>query len=136
MRDALYGLSRFDEFEKSLGIAPNILARRLAALVAAGMLERQPYSEHPPRFEYRLTAQGRDFRPVILSLLAWGNRNFAPEGVSVAVVDTSTGTTAIPVLVDQASGRDLSEPDFRIEAGPAADSRMRRRASATPVQGR
>ncbi len=77
LRDALYGLTRFDEFQKSLGIAPNILTRRLATLVEAGMLERTQYSEHPPRYEYRLTEAGRDFRTVILAMLAWGNRHFA-----------------------------------------------------------
>src|SRR6266853_616876 len=62
LRDALHGLRRFDQFQKSLGIAPNMLARRLNALVDAGLLERRRYSEHPPRDEYVLTARGRDFR--------------------------------------------------------------------------
>src|SRR5512133_1099226 len=83
MRDALHGMTRFDEFQKSLGIAPNMLARRLTALVEAGLLERRRYSEHPPRDEYLPTARGRDFRPVLLALLAWGNKHFAPEGASV-----------------------------------------------------
>jgi Predicted transcriptional regulators len=52
MRDALQGLRRFDEFSRSLGIAPNMLTRRLTALVEAGMLERRAYSERPPRYEY------------------------------------------------------------------------------------
>jgi len=76
MRDALHGLTRFDEFQKSLGIAPNILTRRLVALVDAGLLERHRYSVHPPRDEYRLTPRGRDFRPVLIALLAFGNRHF------------------------------------------------------------
>src|SRR5271165_6705064 len=80
MRDALYGLTRFYEFQTSLGIASNMLTRRLNALVEAGLLERQRYSEHPPRDEYVLTERGRDFHPVLLALLAWGNRHFAPEG--------------------------------------------------------
>jgi DNA-binding HxlR family transcriptional regulator len=50
LRDALHGLTRFDQFQKSLGIAPNMLARRLNALVAAGLLERRRYSERPPTF--------------------------------------------------------------------------------------
>src|ERR1700736_5180257 len=80
LRDAFYGLRRFDEFQKSLGVAPNILTRRLNRLVESGLLERRPYSEHPPRDEYVLTERGRDFRPVLLALLAWGNRHFALEG--------------------------------------------------------
>src|ERR1700739_890121 len=87
LRDALHGLSRFDEFQKSLGIAPNMLTRRLNALVLAGLLERRRYSEHPPRDEYRLTGRGRDFRLVVLALLAWGNRHFAPEGASVMLIN-------------------------------------------------
>src|ERR1700751_3789657 len=72
LRDALNGLGRFDEFQKSLGIAPNMLARRLARLVDAGLLEKRRYSAKPPRYEYRLTERGRDFRPVLLAFLAWG----------------------------------------------------------------
>jgi DNA-binding HxlR family transcriptional regulator len=84
LRDAFHGMTRFDEFQKSLGIAPNMLTRRLGALVEAGLLERRRYSERPPRDEYVLTPRGRDFRPVLVSLLAWGNRHFAPEGAASA----------------------------------------------------
>ena len=87
LRDALHGMTRFDQFQKSLGIAPNMLTRRLNALVASGLLERRRYSEHPPRDEYVLTARGRDFRMVTVALLTWGNRHFAPEGASVMLVD-------------------------------------------------
>ena len=73
LRDAFRGLTRFDQFQKSLDIAPNMLTRRLTALVKAGLLERRRYSERPPRDEYVLTERGRDFRPVALALLAWGN---------------------------------------------------------------
>ena len=127
LRDASLGLRRFDEFQESLGIAPNILTRRLKALVEAGLLERRRYSERPPRDQYVLTEAGRDFRPVLWALLAWGNRHFAPEGTSVVVVDSKTGARADPVLVDRNSGRPLMPPDFRSAAGPAADARTRRR---------
>src|SRR3954465_9002851 len=90
LRDALHGLTRFDEFQKSLGIAPNMLTRRLNALVESGLLERRRYSERPPRDAYLLTERGRDFRPVVLSLLAWGNRHFAPEGASGMLVNRKT----------------------------------------------
>ena len=96
LRDALHGLTRFDEFQKSLGIAPNMLTRRLNALVEAGLLERRRYSEHPPRDAYVPTARGRDFRPVVMSLLAWGNKHFAPEGPSVMLVNRKTGQLWIP----------------------------------------
>jgi DNA-binding HxlR family transcriptional regulator len=70
LRDALHGLRRFDEFQKSFGVAPNILTWRLNALVVSGMLEQRRYNEHPPRDEYVLTERGRDFRPMLLTLLA------------------------------------------------------------------
>src|SRR5271155_2650994 len=127
VRDAFHGLTRFDEFQKSLEIAPNMLARRLKALVEGGLLERRRYSEPPPRHDYVLTERGRDFRPVLLALLAWGNRHFAPEGASVQLVERATGRVADPVLVDQASGRPLAEPDFTVAPGPAAGERTRRR---------
>src|SRR6187431_2939241 len=71
LRDALRGSTRFDQFQKSLKIAPNMLTRRLHGLVEAGLLERRRYSEHPPRDEYRLTDRGRDFRPVLIAMLAF-----------------------------------------------------------------
>jgi DNA-binding HxlR family transcriptional regulator len=135
LRDALHGLTRFDEFQKSLGIAPNMLTRRLAALVEAGLLERRRYSERPPRDEYQLTDRGRDFRPVLLAMLAFGNRHFAPEGASVCIVDAKTGAVADPVLVDRASGRPLAEPDFTLAPGPAASEGMRSRLAARRGEG-
>ena len=132
LRDASLGLSRFDEFQESLGIAPNILTRRLKALVEAGLLERRRYSERPPRNEYVLTEAGRDFRPVLWALLAWGNKHFAPEGASVVVVDSKTGVEANPVLVDRKSGRPLVDAGFPFGRGscrrcahPTAPSRLR-----------
>src|ERR1700759_3531845 len=100
LRDAFRGLSRFAQFEASLGIAPNMLTKRLNALVESGLLKKRAYSEHPPRFEYVLTERGRDFRPVLWALLAWGNKHFAPEGASGLLADTQTGAIAEPGVVD------------------------------------
>ena len=127
LRDALHGMTRFDEFQKSLGIAPSMLTRRLNALVEAGLLERRRYSERPPRDEYLLTERARDFRPVVLALLAWGNRHFAPEGASVMLVDRKTGAAVAPILVDPATGRPVDEPDYTLAPGPAAGPRTLRR---------
>jgi DNA-binding HxlR family transcriptional regulator len=127
LRDAFAGITRFDEFQKSLGIAPNMLTRRLNALVEAELLERHRYSVHPPRDEYRLTERGWDFRPVMLAILAWGNRHFAPEGPSVLIVDAATGAVADPVLVDRATGRPLVGPDYVLAPGPAAGEGVRRK---------
>ncbi len=119
LRDAFRGVTRFDGFRDSLGVAPNILTRRLKALVAAGLLERRRYCERPPRDEYVLTERGRDFRPVLIGLLVWGNRHFAPEGPRVQVVDVQTGAPADPVLVDRATGRPIIGPDFAITRAQA-----------------
>jgi DNA-binding HxlR family transcriptional regulator len=127
LRDALHGFTRFDQFQQSLGIAPNTLARRLNALVEAGLLERRQYSAHPPRYEYVPTACGRDFAPILVGLLAWGNKHFAPEGASVLLVNSKTGAAADPILVDRATGRPIHEPEYKFTPGPAAPERTRRR---------
>lgn len=132
IRDALHGLTRFDQFQESLGIAPNMLTRRLAALVKAGILEKRRYSARPPRYEYLLSARGRDFQAVLIALQAWGNRHFAPEGASVMLVDARTGAPADPVLVDRRTGRPLTQPDYVIAPGPAAGESTRRKLAASP----
>jgi DNA-binding HxlR family transcriptional regulator len=121
LRDAFAGVTRFDAFQKSLGIAPNMLTRRLAALMEAGFLEKHTYSTRPLRHEYRLTDRARDFRPVLQTLMAFGNKHFAPEGPFVQIVDARTGVPADPVVVDRRSGRPLVEPDFVVAYGPDAE---------------
>jgi len=134
LRDAFHGLTRFDEFQKSLDIAPNILSRRLAGLVEDGLLARRRYSDHPPREDYVLTEKGRDFRAVVLAMLAWGNRHYAPEGKSVVLIDGETGREVDPVLVDPVTGRSVTEYPYRTVAGPAADERTRRRLAASAAR--
>jgi DNA-binding HxlR family transcriptional regulator len=129
LRDAFHGLTRFDQFQDSLGIAPNMLTRRLNALVESGLLERRRYSEHPPRHEYVLTERGRDFRPVLWALLTWGNKHFAPEGASVVLADAATGALADPVLIDRVSGKVMTSETFRSVPGPAANGSTRARHS-------
>ena len=127
LRDAFNGLTRFDQFQKNLDIAPNMLTRRLNALVESALLERRRYSERPPRDEYVLTERGRDFRPVLWALLAWGNKHFAPEGPSVVLIDKETGATVEPVMIDGGTGRKMTEGGVRTAPGPAADERTLRR---------
>ena len=127
LRDAFDGLTRFDQFENSLGIAPNMLTRRLNALVDAGLLKRRLYQRRPPRHEYVLTERGRDFGPVLWTLFTWGTKHFAPEGASAVLVDDASGAVADPVLVDRNSGRIISDRRFGIAAGPAANERTRQR---------
>lgn len=121
LRDAFHGLSRFDQFEQSLGVAPNILSKRLAALVEAGFLERRPYQERPVRHEYVLTAMGRDFVPVLIALMAFGNRHFAVEGLASQMVEVASGLPADPVVVDRRTGLEIDGERFKPAAGPAAE---------------
>jgi DNA-binding HxlR family transcriptional regulator len=129
LRDAFYGLTRFDEFQKSLAIAPNMLTRRLTQMVEDGLFERRQYSEKPPRFEYVLTPRGWDFRPVMLTLMNWGNRHFAPEGTSVFLAEKTSGAAVQLQLIDAITGQPISS-QHAITAGPAANDRMRQRLEA------
>jgi len=117
LRDAGLGLTRFDEFQKSLGIAPNILARRLAALTADGLLERRRYNERPPRHEYVLTDCGRDYLPILQAIGAWGRTHFG-DGSVVRLVDAETGAPVEPIIVDRVTGRALRDVSVRV-APPA-----------------
>jgi DNA-binding MarR family transcriptional regulator len=104
-----------------------MLSRRLSALVECGLLERRRYQEHPPRDEYVLTERGRDLRPVVLGLYAYGDRHLMPEGRSMLLVDAETGEEVEPVLVDRATGRPLDEIATTYVPGPAAEERARKR---------
>src|SRR3954468_8868065 len=126
LRDALHGYRRFEEFGESLGVAPNILTTRLARLVDDGFLEKRQYSEHPPRYEYVPTQRGRDFRPVLLSLVAFGNKHFAPEGAMVEVVNTTTGKPAEIGVFDRTPGKPIAAPDYAMVPGAAANARIRK----------
>ncbi|HAT30136.1 MAG TPA: transcriptional regulator [Janthinobacterium sp.] len=125
LREAFYGKSRFDEFEKSLKIAPTILTRRLADLVAGGMLVRRQYCAKPPRYDYVLTKTGLAFKPVLLAFIAWGNEHFAPEGASLVIASRDTGVAADPVLVDAITGLPINDEYYGFAPGPAASEDMR-----------
>lgn len=127
LRDALQGLTRFDEFQRSLGIAPNILACRLKHLTESGMFERRVYSERPLRHEYVLTGKGRDFFPVIAAMVAFGSRHLSPEGAALVMVDRESARPVVPVLVDAESLRPITPETVTTAAGPSASAGMRQR---------
>lgn len=82
LRDALFrGMTRFSEFERSLGVAPNVLAKRLEGFVASGLLKKDPDGDDAEH--YRPTDKGLSFKPVIVALTAWGDRWAAPNGPPV-----------------------------------------------------
>ena len=113
LRDANLGLTRFDEFRKSLNIAPTILTRRLATLTEEGLLEKRRYSERPPREEYLLTAAGRDFLPVLFMIGDWG-RKYRGGGKLTRFVDAETGIEIQPVAVDAATGAKIGTRPIQV----------------------
>ena len=114
LRDAGYGLARFDQFRTSLGIAPNILARRLKALTAAGMLEKRRYSEHPPRDEYVITAAGRDFLPVLAAMGAWGRKHTGGGSELSYLQDEDSGRRVVPVVIDAVTGAPIGSRPLKL----------------------
>ena len=79
LRDAFLGIRRFDDFQRDLGIARNVLADRLSRLVEAGILATYQYEEHPPRREYLLTDKGKDLLDVLVAFRRWGDKWNAPH---------------------------------------------------------
>ena len=115
LRDAHAGLTRFDQFRKSLGIAPTILTRRLANLTEEGLLEKQRYSEHPPREEYLLTQAGVDFLPVLFIIGAWG-RKHRGGGKLVRFLDAETGKEINAIAVDEVTGEKIGTRPIAVVA--------------------
>lgn len=114
LRDASRGMTQFDQFRTSLGIAPNILSRRLKSLTEAGVLEKRRYSEKPPRDEYVLTQAGRDFIPILAAMAEWGRR-YNGEGTLSHLVDDETGTPVRAVVVDETTGKRLDKMSMHLE---------------------
>jgi DNA-binding HxlR family transcriptional regulator len=114
LRDAFYGVHRFDAFQSDLGVARNVLTERLAKLVDFGVLERRLYSERPARFEYRLTPKGRDLLPVLLTMMRWGDR-WASEEPPVKLVHTTCGSVTHPLLTCSECGEELTRRELRLE---------------------
>ena len=112
LRDAHSGLNRFDQFRKSLGIAPTMLTKRLKALTEDGLLEKRLYSERPPREEYVLTEAGRDFLPVLLMIGAWAHRHC--DGELARYVDVESGGEIKPVGIDAVTGAKLGTRAIRL----------------------
>jgi DNA-binding HxlR family transcriptional regulator len=99
LREAFLGTTRFEDYRAHTGAARHLVAERLSHLVEHGVLERVPYSERPPRFEYRLTPKGDGLYPVIVGLLAWGDHWMAhDDGPSMTVVHEPCGATVTPEL--------------------------------------
>jgi len=120
LRDAFAGVRRFDDFIADLGIPRAVLAARLDRLVEEEMLERAAYEEHPPRYEYHLTAKGRAFWDVLAAMWRWGEDWLWPDGGQppVRLVDRETGEEIRPLVVDESTGERLDIRRTKIRRRP------------------
>src|SRR5450631_1342725 len=107
VREVFLGNRRFDEMVRWTGAPRDTLAARLRTLTGAGILDRRQYSEHPARFEYRLTAAGRDLYPVILTLMRWGDRHLAGADGPPLTLEHHCGHRLQTQVVCQACGEPL-----------------------------
>jgi DNA-binding HxlR family transcriptional regulator len=120
VRDAMLGVTRFDDFQARLGISRNILTQRLNRLVDASILKRVPYSEHPPRSEYRLTAKGRDLWLVVTAMRQWGDRWASPDDAPVLTRHDSCGEVVTVRAACSHCGETLDARSVSAVAGPGA----------------
>lgn len=128
MRDALQGLTRFDEFQKSLGISSSMLARRLTQLVEQGLLEKQAYQQRPVRYAYRATDKGNALLPIIVMLFDWGERYASPNGRhEITLQSRLTGQLLEPVVVDRATGAPVNFETVTVAQGPDIGPLMQQR---------
>ncbi len=134
VRDAFFGIRNFDDFQKSLGIARNVLATRLAKLVEEGILSRRVSEADRRKVEYKLTQKGRDLFPLIMFLGQWGTKYLrkAEELPPFAIVDRETESLLGPVEVRAADGRTLTPFDTKIV--PAAGTTEAIRANVPPLR--
>jgi DNA-binding HxlR family transcriptional regulator len=124
LREAFLGVRRFEEMQRHLGIARNILAARLQTLVGHGILERRRYSERPARYEYHLTQKGLDLYPALVSLMQWGDRYVAGKsGPPVVLRHRGCGELTRPHLACSECGEPLGARDVIAETGPGAARR-------------
>jgi DNA-binding HxlR family transcriptional regulator len=120
IRDAFFGLRRFDQFRKDLGISRNVLSDRLKKLVDAGVLEKAEREGHP---EYRLTEKGLALQPILLSMTHWGDTYYPhPVGKRLTFVDRRDGRPIKQMAVYAADGRKLKPKDIKAKLGPALAS--------------
>ena len=119
LRDSFQGVRRFDDFQRRLGIARNVLTERLQRLVDEGILERRRYQTNPERFEYRLTEKGLDLYPVIIGLMRWGDKwAWGEQGPPVILTHKVCGHDVTPVLACPECGEETSARDMRFRALP------------------
>jgi DNA-binding HxlR family transcriptional regulator len=126
LRDAFFGITRFEEFQDRLGIARNVLATRLGTLVDHGVLERRCYDEARARYDYVLTEKGKALWPVLVTIRQWGDTWVVGEGnEAVRMLHTGCGEHTTAALTCDHCGEELQRRDVRIVRGPGlADSEL------------
>jgi DNA-binding HxlR family transcriptional regulator len=128
LREAFYGINRFDRFQRELGIARNTLADRLNRLVDEGLLRREPYQSDPVRHEYLLTDKGKDFYPVLAAMSTWGDRWLDDgEGQPIVTHHRECGHDAHAEVVCSHCGQPLAADDVEHRMGPGYPARIARR---------
>jgi DNA-binding HxlR family transcriptional regulator len=129
LREAFYGIKRFDEFQSALGIARNTLTERLNRLVTEGLMEKVPYHHEPVRHEYLLTDKGKDFFPVLAAIAAWGDRWIYEDGATpITMHHKSCGHDVRAEVVCSDCGEPLESPDVRFKMGPGYPAKLAERA--------
>jgi len=120
VRDVMNGNRRFDELQKGLGVARNVLSARLQRLVEEDIIERRAYQQSPARYEYFLTEKGLDLWPALIALLAWGDRYSppTPEGPPMLIVHKECGGPVNDRGICEACGKALTARDARALPGP------------------
>jgi DNA-binding HxlR family transcriptional regulator len=136
LRDVFLGRRRFDEMADNLKIARNVLTQRLQRLVEEGVLEKVAYQERPERFEYRLTDKGLDLWPVMITLMQFGDRYYAPDGPPVVITHRDCGGTMDAHRICDRCGAKLTAKQVRAHAGPGAIPEAPAPASALAQTGR
>ena len=123
IRDALFrGVTRFTDFQRSLRLAPNILATRLDGFVRDGLMEQRPQPGRPGQPEYLLTDKGRDLAPVIIALTAWGDKWAAPQGPPVIFRHQACGGEVTQQAACQGCGELIPAQTIATRPGPGAQS--------------
>ncbi len=120
LRDAFLGVTRFGDFQERLDIARNVLSTRLDNLVEHEVLKKVPYQDNPPRFDYKLTAKGRDLWLVVAALREWGDKWESPGGAPVEMVHKPCGHVMHLVPTCSECGEALSPFDLKATRGPGA----------------
>jgi DNA-binding HxlR family transcriptional regulator len=117
VRDAFLGVRRFEDFQRRIGAARNVLSARLNLLVEEGILKRVPYQEHPVRHEYRLTEKGLDLWPVIVALVHWGDRYIYPGKAPILLTHKGCGGAVSDRRTCESCGAPLGPRDVLAQRG-------------------